>query len=226
MQLRFGDCTFDSETRELSRRDELVHLAPKEFRLLEILLENRPRAVAKEELHRLLWPGTYVSDANLATLVSHVREAIGEGGREARLLRTVHGYGYAFSGDVAGDEAAVEGSGFRLVHADREIPLAKGGNVVGRDASAAIRIDDSTISRRHARLTVDARGSRIEDLGSKNGTFVDGKRVGKESVSVADGVAIQLGSVIVCLRGPRSSESTKTVSGSRAKSGRRRGRRS
>jgi DNA-binding winged helix-turn-helix (wHTH) protein len=223
MRLRFGDCTLDPDTRELFRRDRPVHLPPKAFHLLEILLAARPRAIAKEELHRLLWPGTYVSEANLATLVSHVREAIGEAGREARLLRTVHGYGYAFSGEVAEENVApAPHSVFRLFHGKREIPLAEGENVLGRDAAVAVHIDDATISRRHARVTVAAAGASIEDLGSKNGTFVDGRRVGKSSVSLADGAEIQLGSVVVSFRGPRSSESTKTVSSSGEKSGKRR----
>jgi DNA-binding winged helix-turn-helix (wHTH) protein len=61
MRVRFGDCVLDTDTRELFRRDKPVHLPPKAFRVLELLVENRPRAVTKDEIHDKIWPGTYVS---------------------------------------------------------------------------------------------------------------------------------------------------------------------
>jgi DNA-binding winged helix-turn-helix (wHTH) protein len=62
MRIRFGQCLVDSETRELHVRGKAVHLTPKAFQLLEILLENRPRALAKPAIHERLWPGTFASD--------------------------------------------------------------------------------------------------------------------------------------------------------------------
>ena len=46
MQLRFGECLFDSGSRRLTRGGESVHLEPKAFELLELLLERRPAAAA------------------------------------------------------------------------------------------------------------------------------------------------------------------------------------
>ena len=98
----FGPFTLDTETRQLLRGAdrEPVHLSPKGFELLCALVETRPRAVAKGELHERLWPSTFVSEATLASLVAEVRDALDERGREARFIRTVHGFGYAFSGSA------------------------------------------------------------------------------------------------------------------------------
>lgn len=212
MRVRFDDCTFDPETREFFRGGKVVHLHPKAFRLLEILLENRPRALSKTELHERLWPGTFVSEANLASVVAEVRRAIGEKGRGARTLRTVHGFGYAFSADAT-DEKTVPARGgdrYCLVWETEEMPLAPGENVVGRDRGATARIDDSSISRRHARIVIAEKKVTIEDLGSKNGTFVEGKRIGTPRL-LSDGDRIQVGSVVVMFRAFSPERSTDTV---------------
>src|SRR3977135_3747216 len=136
MRIRFGECTFDSVRREVRRGAEEIHLSPKGFELLRVLVANRPRAMAKEELFDLLWPGVFVSEASLAGLVAEIRRAIGDDAREPRFLRTVHGFGYAFSdGETApADEDAV----FRLIWGAREVPLSAGENIVGRDPDAAV----------------------------------------------------------------------------------------
>ena len=60
----------------------------------------RPRAVPKPELQEKLWPSTFVSEGNLATLIKEARVAIGDNARQPLYIRTVHGYGYAFAGAV------------------------------------------------------------------------------------------------------------------------------
>lgn len=100
MRVSFSECTFDSETRELFRGGRAAHLSPKAFRLLELLLESRPRALAKSELQEQIWPKTFVSEANLASLAGEARRAIGDRARGAKLLRTVYGFGYALSGET------------------------------------------------------------------------------------------------------------------------------
>lgn len=137
MRLRFGDCLFDSETRQLRRGTEPVHLAPREFRLLELLLERRPKAIPKEDLHRELWPDTHVSDASLTNLVARVREAIGDDARRPRLVRTVQRFGYAWSGSA--DEVVDE-----LV--DQKAPE--------REAPAVATVTQSPRPRRRFLLTL------------------------------------------------------------------------
>lgn len=100
MRLLFGDCTFDSDSRTLTRNGESVRMTGKAFQLLELLLAARPNPIEKTELFSKLWPDTFVSEANLASLVKEIRAAIGDDARAPRFVRTVHRYGYAFSGTV------------------------------------------------------------------------------------------------------------------------------
>ena len=60
MKLRFGDCTLDIETRRLFRGDEEVHLSPKAFELLRLLIQHRDRALSKAELLEHVWTGVSV----------------------------------------------------------------------------------------------------------------------------------------------------------------------
>lgn len=96
MRFQFGDFTLDDDRRQLLAGDKVVHLSPKAYELLKALVEERPRALSKSELHERLWPRTFVSEVNLAALVVEVRAALGDRGRHGRFIRTVHGFGYAF----------------------------------------------------------------------------------------------------------------------------------
>lgn len=215
MRIRFGDCTFDSETRELLRRGKAVHVSPKAFRLLELLIEARPRALSKTELAERIWPDTFVSEGNLAGLAAELRAAVGEKARESGPIRTVYSYGYAFSAETIAEVPPLPvrtpaGRRNWLVWNKREIPLTEGENVLGRDLSAGVQIDDTTVSRHHARILVSGKEARLEDLGSKNGTFLDGKAVEK-SARLSDGDEVKLGSVFLTFRTSATDESTDTV---------------
>jgi DNA-binding winged helix-turn-helix (wHTH) protein len=218
MRLEFADCLFDSDTREVFRKGRPAHLSPKAFHVLELLLKDRPRALSKDELHEKVWPGTFISEATLASAISEIRAVIGDSGRKGRLLRTVHGYGYAFSGEAKNASRAASGPTgeevcFRLVWKDREISLAPGENVLGRDREALAWIDDSSVSRRHARILISEGSARLEDLKSKNGTYLSGERV-REPVELHDGDAIRLGSASLTFRALQSADSTATQIGS------------
>lgn len=205
MRFRFGDCVLDSETRELRVHGEAVHISPKAFELLETLIQSRPRALSKSEIHERLWRDTFVSDGTLTSLLAEVRSAIGDDIHEPRFIRTVHRFGYAFSGS-----AEPEGRGsspgrarpafaYRLFWRAREIALEEGENLIGRDPEVGIFLDHTSVSRRHARIVISGEGAVIEDLGSKNGTFVNEARVERPS-RIADEDKIRLGSVPMTFR--------------------------
>src|ERR1700693_2317915 len=101
MRLAVNDWVFDSDTREVIRKGAAVPLSPKAFDLLELLIRLRPKVVSKTEIHEHLWPGTFVSPANLANLVGELRAALGDGARAARVLRAAPRFGYAFRADAA-----------------------------------------------------------------------------------------------------------------------------
>jgi DNA-binding winged helix-turn-helix (wHTH) protein len=212
MRVRFGDCAFDSETRECFREGKPVHLSPKAFRMLELLIEARPRALSKEELQQRLWPETFVTEGNLATLAAEIRRAIGETGRESRPVRTVYGYGYAFSGEAVEEPRpdATTWPRFELILGKHPIPLQEGESLIGRDRDVPVRIEDPTVSRHHARIVVAGDVACIEDLGSKNGTSVEGKPV-RDSVRLSDGDEIKVGSVFLTFHACATEQSTETA---------------
>ena len=219
MRLAFGECVFDSGTRELTRGGETVHVSPKAFRLLELLLKSRPRALSKSELKEAIWPKTFVLETNLANLAAELRAALGERGRRSRFIRTVHGFGYAFSGEaVEEDPKDRHGgeSGIALIADERTFALANGENVLGRDPAAEVFLDDTAVSRRHARITVRGSQATLEDLGSKNGTFLGGKPVTAPAL-LRDADAILLGSVLLTVRLAGPGRSTRTLRGSGSK---------
>lgn len=219
MRVEFGEFVFDSDRRQLLRRREPVHLSRKAFDALGILLERRPDAVTKEELHARLWPGTFVSDANLSVVVAEVRKALGDEPQSPRFIRTVHRIGYAFT--AGGDEPDVGSAGRHgpeawLVWNERVLPLSRGEQVIGRDPSCAIWLDGTGVSRRHARIDVERDVATVEDLGSKNGTSVNGVPLAS-ACRLADGDRITLGQVDVEFRTRSGTRETKTVKMRRTK---------
>ncbi len=207
MRIQFGECTFDPVRREVRRSGQPVRLSPKAFELLRLLVESRPRALSKDALSRLLWPDTFVADANLAGLVAEIRREAGDDAREPRFLRTVHGFGYAFSDGTT--SLADEDGVYRLIWGAREVALGDGENVLGRDPDAAVSIDSATVSRHHARIVIHGRSAVLEDLGSKNGTFLRGARIAT-SAPLSDGDAIRIGSVDLVFRCFEPGSSTET----------------
>jgi DNA-binding winged helix-turn-helix (wHTH) protein len=200
MRLRFGGCVFDSDTREVIRDDRPVHVSPKAFALLAALIERRPKAISKDELHGLLWPDTFVSDANLPNLVAELRESLGDDAQKPRIIRTVPRFGYAFRAEASAEyDTRPTAPAFRLVWGDREIALRPGENVIGRDDAAALWIDDNLVSRRHARIVIDEAGAFLEDLGSKNGTLLAGRKIGSPA-RLADEDLITIGPASMVFR--------------------------
>ena len=185
--------------------------SPKAFQFLELLLQERPRAVAKQEIHERLWPDSFVSDSSLARLAAEVRSALGDDAKAPRLLRTIHRFGYAFGADVT-PEAATPGAApaaCRLVWAERHIPLALGENLLGRASDARVVIDLARVSRHHARIVVGDGRAVLEDLGSKNGTFLRGQPLGGPA-ELADGDEICIGPAVLVFRTSAGTSTTET----------------
>jgi DNA-binding winged helix-turn-helix (wHTH) protein len=203
--VRFGDFVFDEDTRQLLQGGELVALSPKAFELLRHLLRRRPRAMSKDELHALIWPGTNVTDASLASAASDLRAALHDRRRRPQFIRTVHGFGYAFCGEAeamgggGGPETPAGGPVCRLIWKRREIDLTEGENILGRDRDAVVWLDSPTVSRRHARIMVSGGQAMLEDLGSRNGTWIRGQKI-TGPVRLSDLDEVKLGSVVTVFR--------------------------
>jgi DNA-binding winged helix-turn-helix (wHTH) protein len=204
VRLALGEFTFDDDRRQLLRGQNDIHLSPKAFDLLKALIDARPRVLTKNELQQHLWPDTFVSESNLASLVAEIREALSDSARAPRFIRTAQRVGYAFCGPTdpaAPATTSAAGSAFCWLITDGgRLPLRIGENILGRDEDeGGVRIDSPTVSRRHARITVSPTGALLEDLGSKNGTFLLGEPVATPQ-SLADGDEIRVGSVVLRFR--------------------------
>lgn len=208
MEISFDDCVFDRERRELYRDGAVVHLSPKAFTLLEKLLLAAPAAVSREVLYRELWGDAFVEEVNLSNLIAEIRSALGEAARESRYVKTVHRFGYRFVAPLR-TRAAVGRAKYFLDWKSSEHPLQDGDNIVGRDRAASVQIEVAGVSRRHAIIRIAQDEVTIEDLASKNGTFIDGSRV-TTAVRLEPGNTIALGSVSLTLRQHLDVESTMT----------------
>jgi DNA-binding winged helix-turn-helix (wHTH) protein len=212
----FGECRLDIAARRLFRGSREIHLAPKAFDLLRVLVEARPRALSKADLLERVWPGVFVSEASLARVVSLIRNGVGDAARPARIVRTVHKYGYAFVAEVADQEQPSRKPDGRqarascwLVCGRRVLPLTDGENIVGRGPDAGVWLDSPKVSRHHARLVVSGAQVTIEDLASKNGTLVGGARIAAIRM-LEPGDRIQVGPFTLTFRASGESRSTET----------------
>ncbi|HJR20025.1 MAG TPA: transcriptional regulator, partial [Dongiaceae bacterium] len=105
-RLRFGDVEIDLEAFELRRGGALVAIEPQVFELVSYLARNAGRLVTKDELIDSVWKGRIVSDAAVASRIKSARRAIGDDGEQQKWIKTVHGRGVRFAGEVVHDTGA------------------------------------------------------------------------------------------------------------------------
>jgi hypothetical protein len=175
---------------------------------------ERPKVLSKNDLQQRLWPDTFVAEANLSNLIAEIREALGDRNRKPLWIRTAHGFGYAFCGEAVTQtgarEIALDAPRCWIEWGRRRFPLPIGEHVIGRDPDVEIRLDGSTVSRRHAKLVVTAEGVVLEDFGSKNGTRRGNERV-TSAVHLVDGDAIHIGSLLITFHVRAFQGSTETL---------------
>lgn len=210
MRARFGDFVLDTGARELRRSGRPVALSAGGITLLALLIARRPQVVTQAELRDALWPDSSVGYTSLARVVSELRKALGESADSAAHVRTVPRYGYAFTGQASVDAESGGAARFLLVADDRDYVLPAGELLVGRGTECAVRLASSGVSRVHARLQVDARGARLADEGSKNGTWVNGSRIAG-TVPLEEGDEVVVGTYRMVFRSSAALDSTRTA---------------
>lgn len=142
---RFAGVELDVGRRQLRRGDKHVSLQNKPLAILLYLIEQRQRAVGKDEIFRQVWPDEFVTDSSLAVCITKIRKALGESAAAQSTIQTVHGFGYRF---VAAVEEASPGPGSTS-------DVGAGSYIVGREAELASL---------HAAWRRAARGERIVAL--------------------------------------------------------------
>jgi DNA-binding winged helix-turn-helix (wHTH) protein len=177
--VRFGAFALDAGTRELLRDGTAVHLSPRAFDVLEILVARRPNVVSKDVLLETVWSGKTVEEANLAIAVGEIRKALGDDPKAPTIVVTVPRRGYRFAAPATETDAApsTEYPRWWLVWNERTLPLREGENVIGRHPASTVWLNVASVSRVHARITADGQRVSIEDRESRNGTIVNGKRI-------------------------------------------------
>jgi DNA-binding winged helix-turn-helix (wHTH) protein len=199
--LSFDAYTLDVSRGCLRRGTDDLKLRPKSFDVLRYLVENPGRLVGKEELIRAVWRNAFVTDNSLVQCLIEIRRALRDDAQA--IIRTVPRRGYIF--DISVIEAGhTTGPGpASIVHwlicDGREQPLPEGSHVIGRELSASISLRSPKVSREHARVVIDGGVAVLEDLGSKNGTFVNGQAI-KGPVHLADGDEIRIGAFQLTFR--------------------------
>lgn len=195
-QFRLDEWIVIPERNQISRGRMVVRLRPRVMEVLLVLADRAGEVVSKMELVDAVWPGGFVADNTVTHAVQELRAAFGDDPSEPRYVETVHRRGYRMIPHtkevkrVAG--GSVDGARFVLRGDNCEVFLADGENIVGRSGEAHVLVDSAKVSRCHARILVTQNGATIEDLGSKNGTFVGPTQI-QGRTPLADGDVIRIG---------------------------------
>jgi DNA-binding winged helix-turn-helix (wHTH) protein len=203
MRLQFGSWEIDINRRLLTHGGSPASLSPKAFDLLAVLARHHEKAFSKAELHRILWPDTFVSDGSLTILVAEIRDVLNDDAEQPQFIRTVRRFGYGFCAPVTTQEVSplpsLSGGGGWVIWGNRSIAIGRTECVLGRSLDADIRFDVPGVSRRHARIVVDGEHVALEDLGSQNGTYLRGERITGRA-ALTDGDEVRLGPVSIVFR--------------------------
>src|SRR3982074_446556 len=98
VQFMFDNQKLDTGRRELRRGWEPISVEPQVFDLLAYLVQNHDRVVSKDDLFASVWSGRIVSDSTLTSRINAARKAVGDSGKDQRLIRTIARRGFRFVG--------------------------------------------------------------------------------------------------------------------------------
>ena len=199
---QLGRWQVDPAACELRNGESTIRLRPKVMDLLAAFARNPGEVLSKHCLLDLVWADVTVGDASLTVAVGELREALGDLPEEPTYIETIPRRGYRLIASVSRDgERSVNAASSRiwLTGAGLEVALGQGVNLIGRAIDAEIRIESPKVSRRHARITVDGDAAVVEDLDSKNGTFVGDTRI-EVPTPLAHGDQLRLGQLAALLR--------------------------
>ena len=208
---QLGDWLVEPAVGTVRREDEIRHIEPKAMEVLILLAVRAGEVLSKTEITDAVWPLLFVSENRLTGVIAELRRTLEDNATDPRYVQTIPTRGYRLVAAVEwfGEPPGAPDSRFELQSVERDFRLREGVNVIGRGADCNVRIDSEWVSRRHARIVVTGSRAVIEDLGSKNGTHVNGAAITAPTL-LHDGDEIRLGKVAVALRFSMALLSTRT----------------
>ena len=179
---KLGEWLVEPDLNQIRRGDEEIRLEVKIMELLAYFARRGNRLLTRRELIDGVWDTEFICDNTLTHAVAELRAALGDDCKSPAYIETIHRRGYRLKAEVMTlEDRPVAESGrpsrYRIVDAARSIQLREGTNLIGRAPEATVRIDSIWVSRDHARILVDQLSASIEDLESRNGTFLNGTEV-------------------------------------------------
>ena len=190
--IKFAEFELDLGAYALRRPDGPLRLEKLPMEILILLVQRAGTLVQRSEIQAMLWgPDVYVEhDSAINTAVRKIRRTLGDDAEHPRFVETVVGKGYRFIAPVESDaspQAQVSAThgrssarwqrvfpSYSVTRGRQEFALEAGETVFGRDPTAGVYVDHPSVSRRHACISIGSQGAVLEDLKSRNGTFVNG----------------------------------------------------
>jgi hypothetical protein len=182
--------------------------------VLTALAFTAGKLVSKRDLIDEVWRTEFVSDHALTQVIAELRAALGDNAGNPSFIENIPRRGYRLVAPMIPIADSVHSSHgvsmpFKLETDDGTRPLTQGQNVIGRTDEADICVDKTEVSRCHAMITVQGTSAVIEDLGSKNGTYVNGRQIDGPT-TLNNGDEIWIGRSVARMRFLIEGEPTKT----------------
>jgi len=198
---RFGEFELDVAAYALRRNGQRIKLEQAPMDLLVLLVRKAGRLVTRTDMQAALWGGdVFVDhDAAINTAIRKIRRALDDDAEQPDFVETVVGKGYRFVADAVGmspNSLDHRLPTYLVTRGKQQFVLNTGENLLGRDPRATVYIEHPSVSRRHARISLDPTRAVLEDLESRNGTFVEGRKVDVDApIEIHDGAIIGLGPI-------------------------------
>ncbi len=201
---RLGEWVVEPLLGRLTRGGTTIGLELKVMDVLLCLAMKPGLLVTRQDLIDTVWATEYISDNTLTHAIAELRSALGDDAKSPSYIETIHRRGYrllvgAFEHHDTPSPVSGKSSCFFVVTGNRSVRLRSGDNLIGRIPWAAVTIDSLQVSRRHACIVVDGSTAILEDLGSRNGTYLNGRPI-EAPAHVEHGDRIGLGSHLVLLQ--------------------------
>src|SRR5689334_5375836 len=187
--------------------------------VLILLVRRNGALVGRDEIRAALWGSrVFEHDAAINTAIRKIRHVLEDDADMPRFVETVVGKGYRFvmsmtRGSTGSFAQRTAVSSHSVCRGKHEFFLETGDNFIGRDPAAQICVDHPSVSRRHAKIVLRAGQATLEDLDSRNGTFVNGRRLDAPT-ELGHGAVIGLGPITLTFISRSPSRSTQPMTGS------------